>query len=286
MVDDVTKHDIKMSKILKQSNVFRRKIYDIPEEVGMDVAQALDMLEIKIKHKFDRKSHHKFIKKEKFEPSNFKKIQAKVIQKLNFEFCQELSNEVNNTPEVSSVNLSQWLRNHSPSRHRNILFCEQVTTGHLQGSAQAVTLTLTPQVLTIKTCLEHEHIILDEIQLVQLDEFEQICTIFATNCKPLILENFPEGKLNKFLLTLNYMVNKTKLMYYFSWNFVLKRQKCPQIKCCFPVHLSIEHKPKVDEIKIEDMLEYKIETLGDDDGDALELLEMESKWTSAFWILK
>jgi len=279
-----------MSKILRQSNVFRRKIYDIPEEVGMDIVEALDMLEIKHKkNKVDKNpvksdSEYKKSSKSSIRKVSYKKLQSKVIQKLNREFIEELSNEVKNKPEFSSAALSHWLRNISPAKQRNILFRENVTSGHLAGIAQTCNITLTPQVLTTKYSTETKHIILEEIQLVQLDEFYQICTIFASNSKTLSLENFPEGRLQKFILILSYIVNKPKLIFCFNWNFVLKRQKCPRIQYCFPVNLTIESKPKMDQIKIEDQIEYKIEHLGD--GDVLELLDFESSWTSAFWILK
>ena len=41
---------------------------------------------------------------------------------------------------------------------------------------------------------------IDDIQLIQLDEFQRICTIFATNGGPMTIENFPLGRLSKFLL--------------------------------------------------------------------------------------
>ena len=79
------------------------------------------------------------------------------------------------------------------------MFKETVSIGHLQGNAQKCHVTLTPQLITLvsnhfqsKTL----HIIIDEVHLIQLDEFQTFCTIFASNCQeqqPLTLENFAPG---------------------------------------------------------------------------------------------
>ena len=109
-----------------------RKIYDIPEEVGMDIVEALDMLEItrksvqKIPAKVKIKK--KLPEKEKESGRNFV-IQKSVIQKLNEEFVQELRNEIQNRPEFSSVTLSSFLR---ASRTRNILFEENILCSTLE----------------------------------------------------------------------------------------------------------------------------------------------------------
>ena len=116
---------------ISQSKICR-KIYDIPEEVGMDIVEALDMLEItkksvqKIPAKVKIKK--RLPEKEKDSGRHFV-IQKSVIQKLNEEFVQELRNEIQNRPEFSSVTLSSFLR---ASRTRNILFEENILCSTLE----------------------------------------------------------------------------------------------------------------------------------------------------------
>ena len=137
--------------------------------------------------------------------------------------------------------------------------------------------------LTIHSKNRTKNIILEEIQLLQIDEFYQICTIFALS-QPLVLENFSGNGMEKLLLILNFLVKKP-IIYQFSWNFVLKRQKCASIKCCYLVDLEIESRPKMEEeLRMEQIIEYKIENIGD--GEALDLLDMDGSWASGFWILK
>ena len=150
-------------------------------------------------------------------------------------------------------------------------------------SVQSV-LKLTPEILTIHSKNRTKNVILEEIQLLQIDEFYQICTIYALT-QPLILEKFPENGMSNFLLILNYLVKKP-IIYQFSWNFVLKRQKSAKIKCCYLVDLEILKPKSEEELRMEQIIEYKIEDIGDDDGEALDLLEMDKIWTSGFWLLK
>ena len=69
------------------------------------------------------------------------------LTKINHEFVEHLQNELQNSPTPSSLTLSHWLKN--PSVAKNVLFLEQVTTGHTNGEAQKCQIQLTPQVLTI-----------------------------------------------------------------------------------------------------------------------------------------
>ena len=72
------------------------------------------------------------IKRPKIQKKNFQekklpekfKVPKLVIQKLNEEFLQELRNEIRNTPDFSSVPLSNYLR--GASRSRNVLFQENI----------------------------------------------------------------------------------------------------------------------------------------------------------------
>ena len=139
------------------ATISRRKIYDIPEEVGMDIVEAIDMLEIiTLKGKssaFSDKIYFEImkicffftsmvffstdkkiskIKRPKIQKKNFQekklpekfKVPKLVIQKLNEEFLQELRNEIRNTPDFSSVPLSNYLR--GASRSRNVLLQENI----------------------------------------------------------------------------------------------------------------------------------------------------------------
>ena len=60
-------------------------------------------------------------------------------------------------------------------------------------------MSLTPQLITlVSNHFQNKtlHVIIDEVHLIQLDEFQTICTIFASNCQeqqPLSLENFAPG---------------------------------------------------------------------------------------------
>ena len=124
--------------------------------------------------------------------------------------------------------------------------------------------------------------------LVQLDEFQQICTVYASN-RNLTIENFPLGRLSKFLLTLTYLIHITKpcktIIHQYSWNFVLKRQKLPDILCVYPVTLSIESQVKMEKFyHKQKQLRYKIETIEDDD--AVEFNESNSEWSLGTWEIK
>ena len=169
-----------------------------------------------------------------------------------------------------------------------MLFKETVTTGHTMGEAQQCEIQLTPQVLTFFKKNHPYHIVIDDIQLVQLDEFQQICTIYASN-RNLTIENFPLGRLSKFLLTLTYLIHITKpckrIIHQYSWNFVLKRQKLPDILCVYPVTLSIESQVKMENFyHKQKQLRYKIETIEDDD--AVEFNESNSEWSLGTWEIK
>ena len=122
-----------------------------------------------------------------------------VIRKVSKDFVSQLKNELGNSPSPSSNTLSAWFRSSTPSRSKNVLFNETISTGHFQGNSQKCHVTLTPQVITLVSnhfqC-KTLHIIIDEVHLIQLDEFKTICTIFASNCQeeqPLSLENFAPG---------------------------------------------------------------------------------------------
>merc|ERR1711953_448134 len=128
-------------------------------------------------------------------PENFK-VPKSVIQKLNEEFLQELRNEIRNQPDFSSVTLSNYLR--GTSRSRNVLFQENILCSTLEQNVQSV-LKLTPEILTIHSKNRTKNVILEEIQLLQIDEFYQICTIYALT-RPLVLEKFPENGMANFLL--------------------------------------------------------------------------------------
>merc|ERR1712029_656294 len=113
---------------LKMATISRRKIYDIPEEVGMDIVEAIDMFKIvtlkeKKISKIKRPKIKKNNSKEEKVPEKFK-VPKSVIQKLNEEFLQELRNEIRNQPDFSSVTLSNFLR--GTSRSRNVLFQENI----------------------------------------------------------------------------------------------------------------------------------------------------------------
>ena len=149
-------------------------------------------------------------------------------------------------------------------------------------SVQSV-LKLTPEILTIHSKNRTKNVILEEIQLLQIDEFYQICTIFALT-QPLVLEKFPENGMSNFLLILNYLVKKP-IIYQFTWNFVLKRQKLPDILCAYPVTLSIESQVKMEKFyHKQKQLRYKIETIEDDD--AVEFNESNSEWSLGTWEIK
>jgi len=116
------------------ATISRRKIYDIPEEVGMDIVEAIDMFKIvTLKEKKISKIKRPKIKKNNSQeeklPEKFK-VPKSVIQKLNEEFLQELRNEIRNQPDFSSVTLSNYLR--GTSRSRNVLFQENILCSTLE----------------------------------------------------------------------------------------------------------------------------------------------------------
>ena len=97
--------------------------------------------------------------------------------------------------------------------------------------------------------------------------------------------------MHKFLLVLNYLIHLSRpgkrLIYHYSWNFVLRRQKLPDIIAVYPVVLSIECQDKMENFLMEQNIQNKIEHLIDDDNEALELLETtEESWLTAFWVIK
>ena len=99
------------------------------------------------------------------------------------------------------------------------------------------------------------------------------------------------GRLHKFMLVLNYLIHLERpgrrLIYHYSWNYVLSRKKLPNIIAVFPVTLSIESQDKMEKFRMEQNIQYKIEHLLEDDNEALELIDTtDSSWTTAFWIVK
>lgn len=187
------------------------------------------------------------------------------LRLIHQEFCQELKNELENAPLPSSSNLSTYFR--SPSR--SVLFRETSTTlGHLQGNSQKCQITLTPQVLSLIFLNRTLHIIIEDIRLLQMDEFKKILQIYAANVPenpPIIIENFPPKRLEKFLLILSYLMArpKQKLVYCFSWNFALKRQKKPEILGVYPVTLTVESHIQTEAMRCQ--IEYKIQDLVHDE---------------------
>lgn len=131
---------------------------------------------------------------------------------------------------------------------------------------------------------------IDDIQLIQLDEFQRICTIFATNGGPMTIENFPLGRLSKFLLILGYLIHVTrpsykKIIYQYSWNYVLKRHKLPDIIGVYPVTISIESQAKMERFYLKKEIKYKIEII-DEDQEAIDSLGTDSEWTLGTWVIK
>ena len=183
---------------------------DLAEEVGVDIAEAIAVLDIakkrpkKLAKKVDFQAE-KFDRKEKApndrpasclrKSSSFKRIKsfgqftADILPRLKHSvkilrdenFVNELKNEVQNAPQSSSTSLSRFLKLSSPTTSKNIMFKDSVTVGHSQGKPETCCFKLTPQVLTFHVGHKTQHIILEDIQLVQLDEFHQICTIYAAN---------------------------------------------------------------------------------------------------------
>ena len=130
-----------MSKIFQQKRLFKHKNVEFAEEVGVDIADALELIDIKStdlkkgsrkpniqnketfkieKDKFENeKSKLKNIWKEKEKPifvdinppAAFKNSYSN--SKLNHDFIELLQNELQNTPASSSLILSQWLKNPS-----------------------------------------------------------------------------------------------------------------------------------------------------------------------------
>ena len=97
--------------------------------------------------------------------------------------------------------------------------------------------------------------------------------------------------MHKFMLVLNYLIHLSRpgrrLIHHYSWNFVLRRQKLPDIVAVFPVTLSIERQAKMENFCLQQNINYKIEHLMDEDNEALELIETtDDTWTTAFWIIK
>ena len=150
----------------RRRTLFKNKTLDCIEEVGVDIADALDLLDIK--KKSDVPTVGK--KASKIEKDNFESEKLKIkhettkkitkaldiidlcptlnhspsLTRINLDFVQHLQNETQNSPVPSSASLSHWLRN--PSMGKNILFRETVTTGHTIGEAQNCQIQLTPQV--------------------------------------------------------------------------------------------------------------------------------------------
>ena len=324
-----------MSRIFRKNHVFNKsKFVSIPEEVGMDIVEAMDVLESNVKtlkikklKKIEKleletrqsekrkekeaeteKNEEKFEKlvKSTADKAVIKQVQTLVVtnqneqlstyllKKINKEFVKELKNEIENAPNPSSKSLSAWFRSSTPSRSKNHLFKETVTIGHLKGQAEKCVVTLTPQVLTMTSRSFRQgflHIIIDCILLIQLDEFHSVCTFYSSDCeKPITIENFPPGRLHKFLLVLNYLTHISssyrKLIHHYSWNFVFGRHKKPSILSVFPVTLAFEHQAKMKNFSLCQEVLYKIEDLVDEDNEAVELFETESNWTSAFIVLK
>ena len=99
------------------------------------------------------------------------------------------------------------------------------------------------------------------------------------------------GRMHKFMLVLNYLIHLSRpgrrLIYHYSWNFVLRRQKLPDIIAVYTVTLSIECQDKMENFRLEQKIDYKIDQLVEEDNEALQLLETTSDfWSSAFWVIK
>ncbi len=122
--------------------------------------------------------------------------------------------------------------------------------------------------------------------MIEIDEFSKILIIYASNCSeaPLTLENFPPGRMHKFLLVLNYLVHlsakasKKKIMRHINWNFLLNRQKKTPILEVFPCMLSKESQAKMQSFHLKQDINYKIESFNESDNEALELLVEDSPW--------
>lgn len=303
-----------MSKYLKKTapHVFdKSRIVGIPEEIGVDIAQALDVLAIDTnKFKKPRKQHDKkdieklakfpLLKCQNQVPFFKAKCQHKEpvakrsLKSITKEFVEELQNELDNVPQASSKTLSSWFRSSTPSRSQNILFKETVSLGHFQGNAKKCKLVLTPQILTLSTAPGNTnlHVILDEIQLLQLDEFQTLIRIFASSNNVLTLENFPPRRMQKFLLVLNYLLHlahpakSQKFIHQFSWNFVLGRQKMAAIQAVYPVTLSCENQARMQDYNATQMIQCKIQYLLDED--MMEATETchTSSWQFYLWKIK
>ena len=97
--------------------------------------------------------------------------------------------------------------------------------------------------------------------------------------------------MHKFMLVLNYLIHLSRpgrrLIYHYSWNFVLRRQKLPDIIAVYTVTLSFECQDKMENFRLEQNIDYKIDQLVEEDNEALELLETTNdSWSTAFWVIK
>ena len=97
--------------------------------------------------------------------------------------------------------------------------------------------------------------------------------------------------MHKFMLVLNYLIHLSRpgrrLIYHYSWNFVLRRQKLPDIIAVYTVTLSIECQDKMENFRLEQNIDYKIDQLVEEDNEALEILETTNdSWSTAFWVIK
>ena len=147
-----------VSKCSRSNHYFKPTMLGIPEEVGMDIVEAIEVLNIKCHKKSEKTDDEKKKVWDKLNQQQNKKAKVKVkmlpfplphpkvLKKVQKEFLSELQNEWNYQPLPSSSTLSAWFRSNTPQRSsKNILFKENVTTG-LCVKCQ---IRLTPQVLSI-----------------------------------------------------------------------------------------------------------------------------------------
>ena len=169
-----------MAQFFRKNQVVHNRKVDFVEEVGVDIADAIDWLDDIKGPNANKKEPSQTCKIEKdhLESEKVKKVNKSrkissknttnclqelttfknphhhllrhrkiSLTKINHEFVEHLQNELQNSPTPSALTLSHWLKN--PSVAKNVLFIEHVTTGHTNGEAQKCQIQLTPQVLTI-----------------------------------------------------------------------------------------------------------------------------------------